>query len=81
MLNYKYYRSAPHQLANRVAVSSRFAIGRRAGSNPRAFSREVAGSKSLLFYYYFLKRFSRKFLINRKAKNPLVDIGSNSLVT
>ena len=37
-------RSSPLQLADGIAVPLRFTIGRRAGSNPHALSREVAGS-------------------------------------
>ena len=74
MLNYKYYRSAIHQLANGVAVPLRFAIGRREGSIPRALSHEVAGSKPMLLLHCLFEMFSRKFIVNRKVKNPF-DVG------
>ena len=78
MLNYKYYRSAFHQFANGIAVPLQFATGRRAGSNLRVLSCEVA--KPLLFLHYLFETFSRKFLVNRKVKNSFDEFSSNSSV-
>ena len=64
------------QLADGIAVQLRLAIRRRAGSNPRALSLEVAGLNPLLFCTAFLK----PFLVNRKNINPLVGDVSNSPV-
>ena len=75
--NYKYYRSAHQQLADRVAVPSRSSIGRRAGLNQRALSREIAGSDSFPLSHCLFESFSRKFLVNRKFKNLVDEFGSN----
>ena len=79
MLDYEYYRSVLLQLVNGIVVPLRLVIGRRAGSKPRALSREIAGLIPF-FYTAFSKLFSRKFLVNRWVENPLVDLIYNSSV-
>ena len=77
MLDCKYYRYDTLKLTNGVEVPLRFTIGRRAGSSPRALSREGAGSKPLLFIHCLFEKNSRKFLVNRKVMNPFANFCSN----
>ena len=69
-----------YQLANGISVPLRFAIGRRVGSNLRALSCEVAGSKPLLFLHCLFETFSRIFLVNGRVKNPFDEISGSSAV-